>query len=102
MTLLGPGGTGKTRLSLRVAEVLRPRFAGGAFFVDLSTIDDPELIPAAIARALGVREDARRPIRASLETHLADLRLLLVLDNFEQILDGAPLVGDLLRTAPGS
>ena len=101
VTLIGPGGTGKTRLSLRVGELLRAEFAGGVFFVDLSTTGDPDLIPGAIAHAVGLREDARRPIRASLDDYLADRRVLLILDNFEQILGGAPLVADLLRAAPG-
>jgi predicted ATPase/class 3 adenylate cyclase len=101
VTLVGPGGTGKTRLSLRAGELLRPDFPGGVFFVDLSTTGDPDLIPGAIAHAIGLREDARRPIRASLEDYLADGRVLLILDNFEQILGGAPLVADLLRAAPG-
>ena len=101
VTLIGPGGTGKTRLGLRVGELLRAEFAGGVFFVDLSTTGDPDLIPGAIAHAVGLREDARRPIRASLDDYLADRRVLLILDNFEQILGGAPLVADLLRAAPG-
>ncbi len=61
---------------------------------------DPDLIPVAIAHAIGLREDVRRPIRASLADYLADRRVLLVLDNFEQILRGATLVSDLLRGAP--
>ncbi|HEY6056813.1 MAG TPA: adenylate/guanylate cyclase domain-containing protein, partial [Candidatus Limnocylindrales bacterium] len=101
VTLVGPGGTGKTRLSLRVAERLRQEFAAGAFFVDLSPLIDPALIAATIAHALGVREEPSRPLVQSLEGHLRDLRLLLVLDNFEQVTRGAALVGDLMRAAPG-
>ena len=100
VTLTGPGGTGKTRLSLRVAEELRPEFPGGAFFVDLSPISDPGLIPTTIAQAIGLREDPKQPVAELLEAHLRDLRLLLVLDNFEQLVGGAPLVGRLLAAAP--
>jgi len=100
VTLIGPGGTGKTRLSLQVAARLRPEFSGGAFFVDLSALVDPTLIPATIAAALGVREQPGQPVLESLRAHLRDLHLLLVLDNFEQVQSAAPLVGQLLEAAP--
>ena len=100
VTLSGPGGTGKTRLSLQVAAQLRAEFSGGAFFVDLSPISDPALIPTTIAVALGLREQPNHPLLESLQAHLRDLRLLLVLDNFEQVQAGAPLVGRLLEAAP--
>jgi predicted ATPase/class 3 adenylate cyclase len=101
VTLTGPGGTGKTRLSLEVAARLRSQFSGGAFFVDLSTLTDPALIPTSIASALGVREEPDKPVLASLEQHLRDRHLLLVLDNFEQLQAGAALVGQLLAAAAG-
>ncbi|MBA3687335.1 MAG: tetratricopeptide repeat protein [Chloroflexi bacterium] len=100
VTLSGPGGTGKTRLSLQVAAQLRAEFGGGAFFVDLSPIVDPALIPTTIAAALGLREQPNRPVLESLQAHLRDLQLLLLLDNFEQVQAGAPLVGHLLEAAP--
>ena len=100
VTLTGPGGTGKTRLSLQVAAQLRAEFSGGAFFVDLSPISDPALIPTTIAVALGLREQPSQPVLESLQAHLKDLRMLLVLDNFEQVQAGAPLVGRLLEAAP--
>ncbi len=100
VTLSGPGGTGKTRLSLQVAAQLRAEFSGGAFFVDLSAISDPALIPTTIAVALGLREQPNQPVLESLQAHLRDSRLLLVLDNFEQVQAGAPLVGHLLEAAP--
>ena len=100
VTLTGPGGTGKTRLSLRVAERLSAHYPGGVFFVDLSALTDPTLIPTTIAQAIGLREDPKRPVMETLELHLRDLRMLLLLDNFEQLLDGAPLVGSLLQAAP--
>jgi hypothetical protein len=100
VTLSGPGGTGKTRLSLQVAAQLRAEFSGGTFFVDLSRISDPALIPTTIAVALGLREQPNQPVLESLQAHLRDSRLLLVLDNFEQVQAGAPLVGHLLEAAP--
>ena len=101
VTLTGPGGTGKTRLSLRVADSLRDAYPSGVFFVELATIMDPALIPATIAQAIGLREDPGRPVIESLEAHLRDVRLLLVLDNFEQLVSGATVVGRLLEAAPG-
>jgi predicted ATPase/class 3 adenylate cyclase len=100
LTLSGPGGTGKTRLALQVAGQLRGEFGGGVFFVDLSPLTDPDLIPTTIAVALGVREQPDRPLLASLQAHLRDRRLLLVLDNFEQVQAGAALVPKLLEAAP--
>ena len=100
LTLTGPGGTGKTRLALQVASQLRSEFIGGVFFADLSPLTDPALIPTTIASALGVREQPDRPLLASLQAHLRDRRLLLVLDNFEQLQAGAPLVAQLLEAAP--
>jgi predicted ATPase/class 3 adenylate cyclase len=99
VTLTGPGGTGKTRLALEVAAQLRGQFSGGVYFVDLSLLTDPALIPTSIAAALGVREVPERSVLGSLEIHLRDLQLLLVLDNFEQLQAGAPIVGQLLGVA---
>lgn len=100
VTLTGPGGTGKTRLSLRVADSLQSAYPDGVFFVELAPITDPGLIPATIAQAIGLREDPARPVIDSLEAHLRDLQVLLVLDNFEQLIRGAPFVGRLLEAAP--
>ena len=100
VTLTGPGGTGKTRLALVVAERLTAEFPGGAFFVDLSALAEPSLIPTTVAQALGVREEAARPILESLEAHLRDLRVLVVLDNLEQLVKGASVIGQLLQAAP--
>jgi predicted ATPase/class 3 adenylate cyclase len=100
VTLSGPGGTGKTRLVLEAAARLREHFSDGVFFVDLSSLTDADLIPTSVAAALGVREEPSRPLLASLEDNLRDRQLLLVLDNFEQLMDGAPLVGQLLGSAP--
>jgi predicted ATPase/class 3 adenylate cyclase len=100
LTLTGPGGTGKTRLALHVAADALLDFAHGAFFVDLSATSDPLLVPAALATALGVREDPARPLLDSVRDHLLDKEVLLVLDNFEQVLPATAVIDDLLKAAP--
>jgi predicted ATPase/DNA-binding SARP family transcriptional activator len=99
VTLTGPGGTGKTRLSLAVADALEPELRDGALFVSLAPVSSPELVVSTIAEALEVREGGR-PLAESVTEHLRERRLLLVLDNFEQLLPAAPFVGDLLAAAP--
>ena len=100
VTLTGAGGTGKTRLALQAAaETLTDR-EHGAFFVDLSTVTDPTLVPAVIAKALDIPEVAGRPILDGVKEHLADRELLLVLDNFEQVAEAGPVVEELLTAAP--
>jgi predicted ATPase/DNA-binding SARP family transcriptional activator len=99
VTLTGPGGTGKTRLGLAVADVLEPELRDGAVFVSLAPVSSPELLVPTIAEALDVREGARSLAEGVIE-HLRERRLLLVLDNFEQLLAAAPFVGELLAAAP--
>ena len=94
VTLTGPGGTGKTRLALAVAEELAPTLRDGAVFVDLAPLSDPELLVPTIADALGVADDT------PLAQELHDRSLLLVLDNLEQLLDGVAAIGTLLAAAP--
>ncbi len=101
VTLTGPGGTGKTRLSLQVATALRDEYEHGAYFVDLAAVTDPERVPSAIATALEVTEVAGQAMGDTLGHHLQDKQALLVLDNYEQIVESAPVVGDLLAAAPG-
>jgi predicted ATPase len=101
LTLTGPGGTGKTRLALQAAAEDLTGFAGGAFYVPLATITDPALVSSTIAQALSLREEAGRSIAETLRGYLSDKELLLVLDNFEQVLEAAPLVSELLAAAPG-
>ena len=101
VTLTGPGGMGKTRLSLGVAEAIAPNIPGGAWFVELAPIREQRLVHGAIAAALGLSEEPDRPIGDTLADHLRDRELLLVLDNFEQIVTAAPLIGELLRGAKG-
>jgi predicted ATPase/class 3 adenylate cyclase len=101
VTLTGPGGTGKTRLSIQVAAELAERFEDGAFLVELGPIVDPALVPATIAQVLGVRDMGGRTMLDGLREHLRAKRLLLILDNFEQVLAAAPVVADLLAASPG-
>jgi len=98
VTLTGPGGTGKTRLSLQIAADLGGDFHDGAFLVELAPISDPALVPSAISQALGLRDLGGRPVLERLKEHLRSRSILLVLDNFEQILPAATVVGDLLTT----
>ena len=100
LTLTGAGGVGKTRLALAVAEDLLGAFDDGAFFVDLAPIVDPALVPSAIAGVLDVGEPAQKSLLESLVDHLRGLSVLLVLDNFEQVLPAAPLVAELLSACP--
>jgi predicted ATPase/class 3 adenylate cyclase len=100
LTLTGPGGTGKTRLALQAGADLLEEFDDGVFFVSLATITHPELVPSTIAGSLGLRESAGQSLMETLEGYLHHKHLLLILDNFEQVLEGAPLVGELLGTCP--
>jgi len=103
LTLTGPGGTGKTRLAVEVGRALLgdPDFPDGVVAVDLSPLSDPALIASPIAQALGVVETPEGSYADALVRHLSGKRLLLVLDNFEHLLEGAPLVSTLLAAAPG-
>jgi predicted ATPase/transcriptional regulator with XRE-family HTH domain len=108
VTLTGPGGVGKSRLALQVAANLRdyrlpetgPAFPAGVYFVPLATLEDPALVLSAIARALEVQEARGVSLLSSLQEYLRDKQLLLVLDNFEQVLSAGPLISDLLQAAP--
>lgn len=100
LTLTGPGGTGKTRLSLQVGAEMVDAFSGGAFFVPLAATRDPESVPSAILQALTLQEVGGRPPAEILTEHLREREVLLILDNFEQILAAGPFVSQLLRGAP--
>jgi predicted ATPase len=100
LTITGAGGAGKTRLAVEAARAALPDFADGAFAVELSALRVPEHVAPQIAEALGVNEAPGARLAESLERFLADKRMLLVLDNFEHLLEAAPLVGGLLRAAP--
>lgn len=100
VTLTGPGGTGKTRLSLQVAADLLGDFEHGVFLVELAPISDPVLVPSTIAQVLGVRDVGGRPVLDGLKDYTRGKSLLLVFDNFEQILPAASVVSDLLAASP--
>jgi predicted ATPase/class 3 adenylate cyclase len=99
LTLTGAGGSGKTRLALQVASEVLADYRDGAFFVDLSAVSDPALVPSAIARALGVIEAPGRPLLEVLMASLAESELLIVIDNFEQVIEAAFVVEQLLGAA---
>jgi predicted ATPase/class 3 adenylate cyclase/Tfp pilus assembly protein PilF len=100
LTLTGPGGTGKTRLALQAAADLLEEFDDGVFFVALATITDPQLTVPTIAGPLGVKESTEQPLIESLKSYLHQKHLLLVLDNFEQVVQEAPVVGELVAACP--
>jgi len=100
VTLTGPGGTGKTRLALQIASELADRYIDGVHFIDLAPIREPEAVPAAIARTVGLRETSDRPLIEEIKTQLRDRTMLLLLDNFEQVTAAAPMMGELLKDCP--
>jgi predicted ATPase len=100
VTLTGPGGVGKSRLALQVAVDLAGEFGDGVVFVDLTPVRDPDLVLPEIARALELQDAADRPLPDRLRAVLRGRDLLLVLDNFEQIVAAAPHLSDLLSACP--
>jgi predicted ATPase/transcriptional regulator with XRE-family HTH domain len=100
LTFTGPPGIGKTRLALAVASTLESDFADGLLFVPLAPIANPDLVVPTLSQALGLEERPQRPALLSLQEYLRDKQLLLVLDNFEQVVEAAPIVSALLTAAP--
>ena len=100
LTLTGPGGTGKTRLGLQVAAELSDRFADGVFFVNLAPLSDPDLVIPATAQALDLQERAGQPILELMKASLREKQMLLLLDNFEQVVRAALQVAELLAACP--
>jgi predicted ATPase len=92
LTLTGPGGTGKTRLGVRAGEEAAPAFPDGVFWVGLSSLRDPALVPETISQTLEAKQE--------LAKHIADRRLLLLLDNLEQVIEAAPELASLLQACP--
>ena len=101
ITLTGPGGSGKTRLAIEAATHLADLFPDGVRFVDLSTLRDAALVPAAIAQQLEVRTTSDGDATAAILRAIGDRRMLILLDNFEQVVAAAPLVADVLKTCAG-
>jgi predicted ATPase len=102
LTLTGPGGTGKSRLAIEIALDLRGHFTDGVCLVGLDSIRDPDLVIPTIAKVLGVAETAGGPPLAELlKGHLCGKQMLLLLDNFEQVLPTAPQIAELLEACPG-
>lgn len=101
LTLVGPGGVGKTRLAIEAAAHLAQEFADGAAFVPLATIRDRALVPSAILHALGLREESATSNLEQIQAVLRERSTLLVVDNFEHILPAAPVVADILAACPG-
>jgi predicted ATPase/DNA-binding XRE family transcriptional regulator len=101
LTLVGPGGAGKTRLAVELAAGLEDQFADGVVFVNLVPVHDLALVVPAIADAVGIGEEGARPRLDRLKDGLRAKRLLLVLDNFEQVVPAAGLVAELLSSCPG-
>jgi len=100
VTIMGPGGIGKTRLALEAGARASDEFANGVVFVRLAALTDCTLVIPTIAEALGVKEQAGEPLAQTLAHALRSRELLLVLDNIEQVLDAAPALADLLIAAP--
>ncbi len=99
LTLTGPGGTGKTRLSLHVAADLIEMFPDGVWLVELAPLSDPALVPQTLTSTLGVREESGRPIAATLTDYLRAKHLLLILDNCEHLIDACAQLADVLLHA---
>ncbi len=95
VTLVGPVGVGKTRLGLQVAADIVDTFPGGIYFIDLAVVQDKDGVVAALAQAVGAREGNHQSLLESVKAYLHD-KVLLLIDNFEQILDAAPLIHDIL------
>ncbi|MDQ3692409.1 MAG: tetratricopeptide repeat protein [Chloroflexota bacterium] len=100
ITLTGPGGVGKTRLAIRVAEEVAEEFPNGLWFVAFAAVRDPALVNTTIAHALGVRETATQSVEEGMQKVLRGRRALLVVDNFEHLLEAGSLFADLLATCP--
>jgi non-specific serine/threonine protein kinase len=100
LTLTGPGGVGKTRLAIQVAQEIAGAFRDGVLFVSLAPLTDPRFVPSAIAHPLGIRDAAGPPLGDRLAAALRERRLLLVLDNFEHLVAAAPFIAGLLAAGP--
>ena len=101
VTLTGPGGTGKTRLSIEAGRAMLERFPHGVFFIDLAGVGDPSLVPAAAAHTIGIREGGGQPPLETLKDYLDNKEMLLIFDNFEQVTGAAGDMSEILSSAAG-
>ena len=101
ITLVGPGGTGKTSLAVELLRRQADRFSDGTWFVALESVNDPELVPSALAATFGLVSGSAATLKPRLEAFVAPRSLAVVVDNVEQVLGAAPLLPELLRVAPG-
>jgi predicted ATPase/DNA-binding CsgD family transcriptional regulator len=97
VTLTGPGGSGKTRLCIALATEVAAEYPDGVYFVPLAPVRDPQLVPSTIAQSIGLQDPRDRPLMEHLVSQLRERQLLIVLDNFEHLLAGAPVVARLLQ-----
>jgi predicted ATPase/DNA-binding CsgD family transcriptional regulator len=102
VTLTGPGGIGKTRLALAVAARLHDRFADGVWFVDLAPLRDPDHLASSVARSLGLKPQVDRPLINTVAASLADRSVLIVIDNFEHLVEAGTVLTEILRSSPDS
>jgi predicted ATPase len=101
VSLIGPGGVGKTRLALQVADEMNHLFENGVYFVELASVSDGGDVPAVVVHALGIADQSNRDDTTKLIEYLRDREILLILDNCEHVLSGCvALVGEVLRHAP--
>ncbi len=100
LTLTGPGGIGKTRLGLQVAAELSDHFPDGVYFVNLAPLSDPDLVIPAITQTFTLKEMGEQPLFDLLKAYLQEKQLLLLLDNFEQVVSAAVYVAELLASCP--
>jgi predicted ATPase/DNA-binding CsgD family transcriptional regulator len=102
VTLTGPGGIGKTRLAIAAAARLYDQFANGVWFVDLAAVRDPDHIASSVARALSLKPQADRSLINTIASSLADRSALIVIDNFEQLVESGSILSEILRSSPDS
>ncbi|MDB4993164.1 MAG: protein kinase/transcriptional regulator, LuxR family protein, partial [Myxococcaceae bacterium] len=100
LTLTGPGGSGKTSLAIGVGHRIASRFPGGCYYVALAAVSDPALVPAGIAEGLGIRDLGGQDMLDTIGAAIGEKSVLLVIDNFEQLVDGAPALSTLLEKCP--
>jgi len=100
LTLIGPGGTGKTRLALQSSAEVIDHFVDGTYFVDLAPIRDPKSVLASIARTIGISESSNGSLHEDLKAQLHEKTMLLLLDNFEQAISAAVQVAELMQYCP--